>query len=203
MSGLTPREHALRVAVLEAITEMAKAEYAKARADAQLAFAAVRADGGKQQAVMLPDGTEIGMVSIKAGVTDVTADDAELLAWVREHVPDGIESYIDPAALTDAEVIDMIRACFPGAVKERVRGSTRAALVAEMIDSGGFVTDKETGEIELLGMVESHKPTGAFALNGSGAKQRRERIVAEWQRGKLWEIALGPLALPQGGAAGE
>jgi hypothetical protein len=201
--SMTPREHALRVAVMEAIFETAKAEYAKARADAEQAFAAVRADGGKQQAVMLPDGTEIGLIAIKAGTSDVTVDEDGLLVWVREHVPDGVEPYIDPAALGDAEVIDMIRACFPGAVKERVRQSTRSALITEMIDSGGFVTDKATSEIELLGTVEDHKPTGAFAFGGAGAKARRKRIVAEWQRGNLREIALGPLALPQGGAAGE
>lgn len=203
MSELTPREHALRVAVLEAIAETAKAQYAKARADAEQAFAVVRADGGKQQSVMLPDGTEIGMVSIKAGTPSVTFDEGELLDWVREHSPDDAEAYITAEALADAEVIDMIRACFPGAVKERVRSSARAALVAEMADSGGFVRDKKTAEIELLGTVENHKPTGAFAFSGGAAKTRRDRIVSEWQRGNLREIALGPLALPEGGTAGE
>jgi hypothetical protein len=200
MSDLTPREHALRVAVLEAITETAKAAYVKARGEAEQAFAAVRKDGGKQQAVMLPDGTEIGMVSIKAGTPSVTADEDALLAWVREHSPGDIEPYITPQALTDAEVIDMIRACFPDAVRERVRSSARSVLIAEMAESGGFVADKESGEIELLGIVENHEPTGAFALNGAGAKGRRDRIIAEWMRGNLREIALGPLALPEGGA---
>jgi hypothetical protein len=202
MSGLTPREHALRVAVLDAIVKTAEAEATRARRDAEQAFAAVRKDGGKQQAVMLPDGTEIGLISIKAGGSTVTPDEEGLLAWVREHSPDDIEEYITTEAQKDAEVIDMIRACFPDAVQERVRSSARTALDAEMTESGGFVTDKETGEIELLGTVENHDPTGAFALNGAGAKARRDRIVTEWQRGNLREIALGPLALPAPGGDG-
>lgn len=194
---LSARDHALRVAVLEAILEAAKAEYSKARKAAEPEFAAVRADGGKQLAVMLPGGDEIGLVSIKAGAVEVTVDDEDaLMAWVREHCPDEIEQHADPGILSDAEVLDMLSACFPGSVKERVRPSARAALEKEMEDSGGFITDKETGETAKLGTVETRRPTGAFVLAGAGAQARRERIVAEWQRGSLREIALGPLALP-------
>lgn len=193
---MTPREHALRVAVLEAILESAKSELSKARKAAEPEFAAVRRDGGKQQAVMLPDGTEIGLISIKAGPVTVNAPEDKLMAWVREHCPDEIEQYVTDAALADAEVIDMIGACFPGSVKERLRSSARAALVSEMTESGGFVADKDSGELTQLGTVENHKPTGAFTLNGVGAQARRKQIVAEWQRGNLREIALGPLALP-------
>jgi hypothetical protein len=198
------REHAIHVALLEAIVKTAEAELEKARRAAEPVFAAIRADGGKQQAVMLSDGTEIGLIAIKSGTVTVTAPEHKLLAWVREHSPDDIEEFLDPAAVRDAEVIDMIRACFPDAVCERIRPSARAALDKEMTESGGFLADKETGEIDLLGTVETSKPTGAFALVGAGAKARRDRIITEWQRGNLREIALGPLALPtasEGGAS--
>ena len=194
---MTPREHALRVAFLEAIAEYAKVELAKARKGAEPVFAVVRKDGGKQLAVMLPGGEEIGLISIKAGVPTVTADEDELLAWVREHSPDDIEEYIDPQALSDAEVIDMIKACFPDSVKERLRPAARESLLKEMTESGGFVADKQTGDLELLGTIENHDPTGAFVLSGAGAKARRDRIMTEWQRGNLRELALGPLALPE------
>lgn len=203
MSDLTPREHALRVAVLDAIVETAKSEYNHARREAEQAFAAVRKDGTKQQAVMLPDGTEIGLVSIKAGGSTVIPDEDGLLAWAREHCPDEVEPFITPQALADAEVIDMIRGCFPDAVRERVRQSARLAFISEMEKTEGFVTDEGTGETELLGTVERHDPTGAFALAGAGAKSRRDRIVTEWQRGTLRAIALGPLALPEGGKPDE
>lgn len=195
MSDLTPREHALKVAVLEAIAESAKSELAKARKAAEPEFAAIRADGGKQLAVMLPNGDEIGLISIKAGVPTVTADEDQLLAWAREHCPEAIEQHITDQALKDAEVIDMISACFPGMVQERLRSATREALLKEMAENGGKV-HAESGEFFQLGEVENHKPTGAFILAGAGAQARRDRIVTEWQRGNLREIALGRLTPP-------
>lgn len=195
MNGLTAREHALRVAVLGALLDVVKSEYGKARDAAEPEFAVMRAEGQKQQAVMLADGTEIGLVSIKAGTPTVAVTEAALEAWVREHVPDGMEDYIVPAALTDAEVLDMLKACFPHAVRQRIRAATRTALLAEMADSGGKVTDKASGEVEQLGEVENHKPTGAFSYRP--AKGAQDRIVAEWRAGRLAEIAFGPLALPE------
>ena len=190
----TPRNHALRVAVLGTLLDVVKSEYEKARKDAEPEFAAMRAEGQKQQAVMLPDGTEIGLVSIKAGTPTVAVREADLEAWVREHLPDGMESFIVPAALADAEVLDMLKACFPDAVRERIRPATRTALLKEMADSGGKVADKETGEVAQLGEVEAHKPTGAFSYRS--AKGAQDRIIAEWRAGRLADIAFGPLALP-------
>lgn len=194
MSDMTAREHALRVAVLGALLDVVKSEYGKARDAAEPEFAAMRAEGQKQQAVMLPDGTEIGLVSIKAGTPALAVTEGGLEAWVREHLPDGMEDYVVPAALADIEVIDMLKACFPHAVRQRIRTATRAALLAEMTESGGKLADKVSGEVEQVGEVEQHKPTGAFSYRS--AKGARDRIVAEWRAGRLTEIAFGPLALP-------
>jgi hypothetical protein len=194
MTGPTARDHALRVAVLSALLDAVKAEHSAARKAAAAEFAIVRADGQKQQAVMLPDGTEIGLVSIRAGTPTVAVTEAALEAWVREHVPDGIEEYIQPEALKDAEVLDMLKACFPGTVRERIRPEVRTALLAEMTESGGKVADKSSGEVEQLGEVEQHKPSGAFSYRP--AKGAQDRIVSEWRAGRLTEIAFGPLALP-------
>lgn len=200
MTSPTPRDHALRVAVLGALLDVVKSEYGKARDAAGPEFAIMRAEGQKQQAVMLPDGTEIGLVSIKAGTPTVAVTEGALETWVREHVPDGIEDYIVPAAQADAEILDMLKACFPHAVRQRIRPATRTALLKEIVDSGGKVADKESGEVEQLGEVEQHKPTGEFAYRS--AKGARDRIVAEWRAGRLTEIAFGPLALPTVPAAG-
>lgn len=200
MTGPSPRDHALKVAVLEALLETVKSEYAKARAGAQEAFRTVRTEGGKQQAVMLPDGTEIGLISIKAGTPSVAVDEDALTAWVQEHVPEDIEEYVVPEAWSNRDVIEMVRACFPGVVRERIRPATREALIKEMADCGGKVTDKGSGEVAELGEVEQHEPTGAFALTGTGAKGRRDKIMAAWRAGELREIALGPLTLPEGEA---
>lgn len=194
MSTPTPRDHALKVAVLGALLDVVKAEYETARKAAEPEFAAMRAEGQKQQAVMLPDGTEIGLVSIKAGTPTLAVTEADLEAWVREHLADGMADYVVPAALTDPEVIDMLKACFPDAVRQQIRPATRTALLAEMTESGGKLADKGSGEVTQVGEVEPHKPTGAFSYRS--AKGARERIVTEWRAGRLTEIAFGPLALP-------
>jgi hypothetical protein len=201
MTGLTPREHALRVAVLGALLDVVKAEYGNARDAAEPEFAAMRAEGQKQQAVMLPDGTEIGLVSIKAGTPTVAVTEEKLEAWVAEHVPDGMEDFIVPAALADAEIVDMVKACFPDAVRSRIRPATRAALLKEITESDGKLADKVSGEVEQVGEVEKHEPTGAFSYRS--APGARDKIVSEWRAGRLTEIAFGPLALPQAAEAPE
>jgi len=195
VSTPTPRDHALRVAVLSALLDVVKSEYSAARDAAEPEFAAMRAEGQKQQAVMLPDGTEIGLISIKAGTPTIAVTEAAFEAWVREHVPDGMEDYVVPAVLADLEVIDMLKACFPHAVRRRIRPATRTALLAEMAESGGKVADKGSGELSQLGEVEPHKPTGAFSYRS--AKGAQDRIIADWRAGRLAEVAFGPLALPE------
>jgi hypothetical protein len=191
---LTPRDHALRVAVLGALLDVVKSEYGKARDAAEPEFAAMRAEGQKQQAVMLPDGTEIGLVSIKAGTPTLSVTEGALEGWVRKHLADGMEDYVVPAAIADPEVIDMLKACFPHAVRQRIRPATREALLKEMADAGGKLADKESGDVTVLGEVEQHKPTGAFSYRSAAGA--RDRIVAEWRAGRLTDIAFGPLALP-------
>jgi len=191
----TPREHALRVAVLSALYDVVKSEYEAARKAAEPEFAAVRAEGQKQQAVMLPDGTEIGLVSIKAGTPTIAVTEGALEDWVREHLPDGMEDYVVPAALADAEVLDMLKACFPHAVRQRIRPATRAALLKEIEEGDGWLVDKVTCEKEQVGEVEPHKPTGAFSYRS--AKGAKDRIIADWRAGRLAEVAFGPLALPE------
>jgi hypothetical protein len=183
------------VAVLSALLDVVKSEYGKAREAAEPEFAAMRAEGQKQQAVLLPDGTEIGLVSIKAGSPTLAVTEGALEAWVRGHLADGMEDYVVPAALGDPEVIDMLKACFPHAVRQRIRPATRAALLKEMADSGGKVADQVSGEVTELGEVEQHKPTGAFSYRSAAGAQ--DRIVAEWRAGRLTDIAFGPLALPE------
>jgi hypothetical protein len=196
---MTPRQHALRVAALEALGKAVEAEYAKARKAAEPVFRVVRTvDGHPQQAVTLPDGSEIGMISIKDGSESVTVAESTLMAWFREHNPEAIEEYVITSAWSDAEIIAMVKACFPGTVRERIRPANREALLKELIDSGGKLIDEETGDT-LLAEIEHHRPTGSFAFNGRGAKERREQIMAAWQAGELAGIELGALALPAAG----
>lgn len=201
MSDLTPRDHALKVAVLEALEWVVAQQYAQARGEAEPVFAAVRADGAAQQEVLLPDGTRIGLVSIKAGATDTVTDEEALLAWVQEHAPESAEEYIEPWAVDSLEVIAAVKAACPGVVKTRIRASARKKYREEIIKTGGWVTDPETGEKAEVAITDRRDPTGAFTLVGAGAQERRERIMAEWRAGRLGQIGLGPLALPAAEAA--
>ena len=191
MSG---RDAALRVAVLSALLDTVKAEHAKAREAAEEEFRGLRADGHRQQAVMLPGGEEIGLISIRAGTPTLRADEDAVLAWAREHIPDGTEEVLTAAAAADPEVISMVKACFPGRVREQVRPSVRAVLVKAMTENGGLVIDEESGEAVRLGEVTEHAPTGAFSYRpGKGAT---DRVIGEWRAGRLGDVVFGPLALP-------
>lgn len=194
MTELTSREHALRVAVIDVIGKEFAGMYKVARQDAEQVFGPARADGQSQQKVMLPDGTEIGLISIKAGGKQVDVPEAVLEEWTAEHVPDGIEEYIDERAANSADVLDVLRAVFPDLVKKRVRTATRAALVKEIEESGGYLVDKETAEKTKVGEVTDLKPTGAFSYRPG--KDTRDQVIAAWQRGDLENTGVGMLVLP-------
>jgi hypothetical protein len=194
---LSAREHALRVAVLGTLLDAVKAEYARAREAAGEVFAGVRRDGQTQQKVLLPDGTEIGLVSIRGGSPSVQLDEAgALFGWCREHAPRHVEQYVVEGAYGMNEVIALVAEHFPNLVRERVRESARTALDKQMAETDGYVIDDD-GQKHKLATVTRNDPTGAFSYRP--AKGAQDRIMAEWMAGNLREIALGPLALPPGG----
>jgi hypothetical protein len=196
MSEPTLRDHALRVGVLKVIADESARLYKGARADAEQAFAPARADGQSQQKVMLPDGDEVGLISISAGGRQVDVTGAALEKWCDEHLPGAFEEYAD--MITDAEVLDVLRAVFPDLVKRRIRHATRTALLQEIEESGGYLVDIPGGGIkEKVGEVTDLRPSGAFSFRPAAGA--REAVIAAWQRGELQGIALGPLALPEGG----
>lgn len=192
------RDLALRVALTDAVADVAAVAKQRARDEAAAAFAAARRDGQEQQKALLPDGAQVGLLSLKAGAKEVIYPEDGLLDWVSEHCPGEVEHYVDPAAWGDAELIDMVATVFPELVKTRVRESARKKLVKEMADNDGFLADKEGGEKTRVGVVTEHDPTGDFAYRpGPGAA---ERLVGDWLAGRLTAIApAGLLALPSGG----
>lgn len=198
MSELTDTEHALRVTVLEALKDAVTKEYERARAAAEPAFAVIRRKGKPQQEVLLPSGEKIGLISIKAGEKTCAPDEDALLAFTREYLPDEVEPFIDPAALKDPDIASYIKAFHPHFAIERVSGPARKVLLDQAAKAAGYVVAPD-GEKAKVAEVTTHNPSGAFSLTGSGAQQRRNRIVAEWQAGRIPEAILGPLALRAGG----
>jgi len=191
---MTPREHSLKVAVLGTLLDKVKAAYADARKEAEAEFAGIRKDGIPQQKVMLPDGTEIGLISIKAASPEIVPDsDTALMDWCRENFPQAIEPYVIAGATDAAEVTEVIAALFPHLVKDRIRASHLAAFHKQISETGGYLIN-EDGEKAKVASVKQHDPSGAFSYRPATGAQ--DRIMAEWQAGNLREVALGPLALP-------
>lgn len=197
---MTPREHALRVAALEALSAAVKAEYEAARTDAELAFKTARADGARQQEVLLPDGTAAGLIAIKEGGSDVRPDEAKLLAWVAEHNPGGIEEFIDSSAWGRADVIEVVKAVFADAASRRVRPSVRTAYLKQAEAADGWLEDKETGEKAQVAVITKSDPTGEFAFAGGKSDQRRAAVMGALQsdRALRAQVLGGALALTGG-----
>ena len=202
MSEMNARQHALRIATLEALADAVAAEYAKARAEAEPVFAAKYADeGNDRQAVLLPSGEKVGQLTIKAPTPSVDMPQDALLDWCLEHFPAAVEEYIDPAKVSSGDVIAAVRDKLPDCIKVRVRPATVKALTEEIVRSGGLlVADQETGEAERVATVTCGRPTGAFAFTGANSGERRQRLMAALLAGELRGIVgFGPLALPAGG----
>ena len=201
----SPREHALRIAALEALREAVIAEYEAARAAAEPVFAALYAEAGNdRQAVLLPSGEKIGQLTVKAPVSVVDMPANALLDWCREHFPAAVEEYIDPACVGSTDVIAAVRDKLPDLIRQRVRPGTAKALTEEIAKGKGLLADRMSGEAEPVATVTPGKPTGAFAFTGANSAERRSRLMAALLAGELrGVVGFGPLALPAGGDGDE
>ena len=198
---VTARDHALRIATLEALREAVIAGYEAARTAAEPVFAALYAEAGNdRQAVLLPSGEKVGQITIKAPapVVDLPAD--ALLDWCREHFPAAVEEYIDPAHAGSADVIAAVRDKLPDLIRQRVRPGTAKALTEEIVKGHGLLADRMSGEAERVATVTPGTCPGAFAFTDGKGAGRRARILAELLAGRLpGVIGFGPVALPPGG----
>jgi hypothetical protein len=201
---LTARDHALRVATLEALRNLVTAEYEQARAEAEQVFAAkYRDEGNDRQMVMLPSGEKIGQVTIKAAPPVVSMLNGGLEDWAREHIGDeAFEEFVPESVLASREVLAIIKAANPSLLGRRLRPATARKLMAEVLKSGGWLEDPGGHGGEQVAEVTPGAVTGEFSFTDQKAAARRERLVAELRGGNagLRELAgFGPLALPAGG----
>lgn len=184
----TPREIALRVAALDALSKRVNKALAYARGEAEPLFAAVRAGGATQIEVTLPSGNPVGKISIKAGQETVRTDEAALLAWVMANQPEEIEAAVSPTALSRPDVIAYVRKLHPDLVEKKVRPAYRAKLLAGVNGDGELVSET-TGEVVKVTETVKAAPTGAFALTFETAKKGkpngRDQIANAWQSGEL------------------
>ena len=205
MSAMSARDHALRIATLEALADAVATEYAKARAEAEPVFAAKYADeGNDRQAVLLPSGEKVGQITIKAPAPDVDMPEDGLLDWCRDHFPAAVEEYIDPAVIGSTDVIAAVRDKLPDVIRTRVRPATAEALTKEIVKGKGLLADRRSGEASKVATVTPGTATGAFAFTGANSAERRSRLMAALLAGELrGVVGFGPLALPAGGDGDE
>lgn len=143
-------------------------------------------EGTKSFAIVLPDGTRVGNITLPEGkATDQTVDEAALFEWAEEN--GGIDVEEIPA--TEARTVKKIRASWlADKIKNAIEG-----------DDGDLI-DAATGEpIPGVKRVPGKAPS-SFTI--TYAKDGREKIAMAYRRGLLNDLAAGS-ALPQIEAAGQ
>lgn len=200
---LTARDHALRVAALEAAAKAFTDAYEKARKEAEPVFAAkYTEEGNDRQMVLLPSGEKISYLTIKAAPVIVDAVEGQPEQWAADHIGDeAFEEYILPAAVTSKKVVAAVKAVHPELVKRRLRPATAKRLVEQAAKAGGWLQDEETDDKQHVATIRTGEVTGAFAFTGQDGEQRRARLMAELLAGRLRDVigeVFGPQALPGG-----
>jgi hypothetical protein len=204
--AMTARDHALKVAALEAAAHAFADAYEKARAEAEPVFAAKYTDDGNdRQMVLLPSGEKVSQVTIKTPAPSARLLEGRLEAWAAGVVGDGaFEEYILPAAIGTAQVIDAVKAAHPELVRRRLRPGTARKLAADAVKGGGWLQDDETGEKAQVAEISTGTVTGAFAFTGNDSAPRRARLMEEILSGRLRDVigpVLGPLPVLAGDEA--
>jgi hypothetical protein len=192
---------ALRVAVLGVAEDDSKNAYAAARKAAEPLFAAARAKGVKQVAVMLPGGVEAGVLAIKAGGKSIEVDEDALLllispavpsetedyvtaeagtdprtvALLAEHCPDLVELKAKPGALHDERAVKVLAEHAPDLVNLRIKPAFRAEMQKYIDKHDGMVPHPVTSELVSVGTVTAHGPTGDFSWTGKKASLGKVR----------------------------
>jgi len=154
---------ALEVAIRAARKDEAYKAYQAVRASAEALFAQARNRGVPQVELRLPDGTKLGLISIRKGAEIWHVDEDTLAAVAAGNDPADFEDVIDPAALRQSRVIDLIAAHYPELVTARIMPAARARYQREWEENGGKITDQNIGERVQVAEVEHMPATGEFA----------------------------------------
>lgn len=176
-------EHTLRVAVLSVRRSQVMAERDAAAAEAQQDYKRARQAGISQLKPQLPGGVDAGTLSIKKGLTVVTFDEAALLQVVEESTPEHVEEFIDPAALRDKRVLDLIREHLPELAGRRVTSERRSDLAEEVKSTGGKLLSLASGAMVQVATVETLDPTGEFSY--TPGKPAAAAILAALKEGTI------------------
>lgn len=186
----------LRIAVLGALAETVRTEADRVRGEAAPQFAALKEQGFPHQKVPCPaGGAPLGRLEFTGGTPGVTVDDAKVLAYAREHESRAaVEDYVDPLAVTRAEVVALIKDKFPELVRQRVRKSIYDRLAAEAKGNAGRILHPDgSGEFTVVGDAYTTPVEGK--VRWCPAKDATSRIMAGLASGTIGDLGLWPLAI--------
>lgn len=167
------KDTAAQEAYLKTLLDVIDEAYKTKRAEVQQQLDDLaRETGTRQIAVTLPDGTEIGKVSLSAGSSEAKVTDPDAFkAWVLEHHAGEIERQF----LTS------------------VRPAFEKKLLAELTAVGGTEwPDPETGVIHDVPGV-AIAPARARTHSVRFGKTGRDAVMAAWRAGQLAGVALPEL----------
>lgn len=137
-------------------------------------------EGTKSFAVVLPDGTRVGNITLPEGKpSDQTVDEAALFEWAEAQ--GGIDVEVIPA--TRKRTVKKVRASW---LAERMKNAVEG-------DDGDLI-DVASGEVIPGVKRVPGKAPGSFTI--TYAKDGREKIATAYRRGLLNDLAEGS-ALPQ------
>ncbi|MFE6304971.1 hypothetical protein [Nocardiopsis sp. NPDC057823] len=172
-----------RVAALKVLADRVTAEYEEARADAEPHFKALSEEMGvKSMDVRMPSGESAGTVTIRSSRRKIAWNEDALLDLVERVSPQEIDEEIDPAALEDRDLLELLREARPDLVRRTVKPATRKAF-AELVSDEGTLIDRTSGEVVTVATVEYTPVTGAFTYAPNTRAQ--EAVLEAWHRGEL------------------
>ena len=195
---MTLAQTTLRVAALGAVAAYFADQYQQARKEAETAY---KDNAVRKLVIVLPDGEELGEVTVQQPGPHVAVDEEALLAWVAEHTPTEVEEHLDEAILTDQEAIEWARQNRDDLLRRRVRRVWRDELQKVLTANDGDVIDEKTGATTKVAEVTKNRATGAFAFSPDPRKARAQRIMSALLAGELAGVIELPvtLALPEAG----
>lgn len=186
--------HGAQVAVMRILSDEVKTAAGEVRAEAEAHFRQLRTNGTKSLHPQLPDGTELGRITITNPSPVVRWDGPALTRYVEATAPTEAVDRVDPDVLADPELVMWVLENRPHMVRTEVRDAYRDQLKKQLTDSGELV-DKSTGELHKVATVERPEASGQFSYRPSD--DAREHVMRAWQDGQLAGMggvfaALGP-----------
>lgn len=189
---MSAKSAALQVAAAKVLADIVTEGYEALRKEAEPQFAALRKEtSAKTLNAEMPDGTELGAISIWAGPPNTTINYATLTAIVINDDPDEFVEQLRPEALEDGNLLAFVRDHMPHLLEKKIRDE-HLKKVIKRIDANGFLKDAAGTRIKVA-EVKRGEVTGKFTYTaGPGA---REIVWQAWQDGVLQPL-IGDLLRP-------